>query len=313
MRRADGVKGEGLIHALVDELRPHLPFRVQVVNRQPTGPRGKALVQPQLVPPVHGDEIAEPLVGQLVGDDISNPVAVPSLGKLLVEQNGRHPVRDKAPVLHGTVGELVDGQDIALGERVVDLKLLREVVDDLGRVFQRPPTLLLQSARRVHTDGHLLAVILAGGRSLDILKVSDGPGKQVGAHDGAALERDELLAAVDRLRLLLGHVGQGDLVLGDLKGQVESCLEVRLVEAGEGTAGITGLELGAQHVMKIVVTGHARGGRGGRLVLAAVEPGHVVVELAGKFDGQRGFGRRRQLLREGDGRPLGLGVVGEGG
>ena len=38
--------------------------------------RREALVQPQLAPPCGGDEVAEPLVAQLVGDDCGHPLEV---------------------------------------------------------------------------------------------------------------------------------------------------------------------------------------------------------------------------------------------
>ena len=43
-----------------------IPFRLPCRNRLRFHPGGKALVQPQIVPPFHGDHIAEPLVRHLV-------------------------------------------------------------------------------------------------------------------------------------------------------------------------------------------------------------------------------------------------------
>ncbi len=53
---------------LIDgELRPHLPFRKQVVDRKVFDPAGEAFIEPEIGPPAHSDEIAEPLMGELVG------------------------------------------------------------------------------------------------------------------------------------------------------------------------------------------------------------------------------------------------------
>ena len=286
VRSADRVEEESLVHALVDELRPHLPVRVEVVGRKPTSPGSETLVKPELIPPVHSNKVTEPLVSKFVGNNVGNAVAESGLGELLVKKNSGHTVGDKTPVLHGAVGELVDGQDIALGKGVVDLELLREVVDDLGGVLKSPHALLLEAAGGVDADRKLLAVVLAVRESLDVLEVTDSPGKEVGAHDRAALERDDLLVGAGGLGLLDGHVGKGDLVLGDLNGEIECGLEVGLVEAGEGTASIARLELGAEHVVELVVAGDAGGRRGSGLVLGAVETGHVVVELTGELEGQ---------------------------
>lgn len=313
VRSADRVEEESLVHTLVNELRPHLPVRVEVIGREPTSPGSETLVKPKLIPPVHGHKVTEPLMGKFVGNDVSNTVAESGLGKLLVEQNSGHAVSDKTPVLHGAVGELVDSQDIALGERVVNLKLLREVVDDLGGVLKSPHALLLEAAGGVDTDGELLAIVLAVGEGLDVLKVANSPGQEVGAHDRAALERDNLLVGTGGLGFLDGHVGEGDLVLGDLNGEIKGGLEVGLVEAGEGAASIARLELGAEHVVELVVPGNAGGGRGSGLVLGAVETGHVVVELTGELEGQGDIVGDGKILGEGDGGALGLGVLGEGG
>ena len=42
--------------------------REDVVGGKILHPRGKALVEPEVVPPLHGDQVAEPLVRELVGD-----------------------------------------------------------------------------------------------------------------------------------------------------------------------------------------------------------------------------------------------------
>lgn len=47
-----------------------------MVNREPAHPSGKTLVEPQLVPPVHGDQVTEPLMRKLVGNNVSYPVTV---------------------------------------------------------------------------------------------------------------------------------------------------------------------------------------------------------------------------------------------
>jgi hypothetical protein len=86
------------------------------------------------------------------------------------------------------MSELVDGNQIRLGQRVVDVEDLGEEVNDLRGVLESPLTLLLQTTGGVDTDGDLLAVVLAVSESPDVLKVTDTPGQKVGAHDGRGLE-----------------------------------------------------------------------------------------------------------------------------
>jgi hypothetical protein len=185
---SDTVETESSLHTLVNKLSPNLPVRVQVINSVPTNPGSETLVKPELIPPVHGDKVTEPLVSKLVGDNVGNSVLESGVGGLLIIKNLSSTVGNKTPVLHGTVSELVDSDQVGLGQRVVNIKDLGEEVDDLGGVLESPLTLLLQTTGGVDTDGNLLAVVLAISESLDILKVTDSPGQKVGAHDGRGLE-----------------------------------------------------------------------------------------------------------------------------
>jgi len=38
---------------------------MEVIHGKPTNPGCKAFVQPKLIPPIHGNKVAEPLVSQL--------------------------------------------------------------------------------------------------------------------------------------------------------------------------------------------------------------------------------------------------------
>ena len=44
---------------------------VQMIDRQPTHPRCKSFVEPKLAPPIHGHQVAEPLVGKFCMQSIS--------------------------------------------------------------------------------------------------------------------------------------------------------------------------------------------------------------------------------------------------
>jgi hypothetical protein len=162
----------------------------------------------------------------------------------------------------------VNGQKINLGKRVLDAEDLGEVVDDLVSTLEGQLALVLEASGGVDSDGEVLSVVLASGEILDVFKVTESPSQEVGAHDGGTVERDNLGARlVALLDFLLGHVGQGGLVLWDFNLEVESCLEVGLVETGEGSASIAGLELSGQHVVVFRVSGDRCGGGDGGLVL----------------------------------------------
>lgn len=276
--RADAIHLEGALEAFVDKLCPHFPLGVNVVDSEPSDPCGEALVQPELIPPVHGDEVSEPLVSKLVGNNVGNIVLKASRGSLLVKEHAGRAVGDQTPVLHGAVGELVDSQKIRLGERVVNIEDFGKVVNGLGGVLESVAALLLEAAGSVHADGELLAVVAALGESLDVLEVTDGPGQEVAAHDGSSLKRDELPALLGRLGLLDRHVAKSNLVVGDLNLEIVCGLQIGLVKAGESSAGVAGLELGAEHVVPLIVAGDRVGRSDDGLVLASVEASHVVVD-----------------------------------
>ena len=98
-----------------NKLSPYVPFWVEMVNGKPSNPCRETLVEPKLTPPIHGNEVTEPLVGKFVGDDVGNPNLVLRIRRLLVEQNGSGTICHQAPVLHGAVGELVHGEEVRLG------------------------------------------------------------------------------------------------------------------------------------------------------------------------------------------------------
>ena len=70
MGRAERVELQRAALHVGDELLPHAPARVELVADARLHPRGEALVEPQVVPPVHGHQVAEPLVGELVDDHL---------------------------------------------------------------------------------------------------------------------------------------------------------------------------------------------------------------------------------------------------
>ncbi|KAI6756739.1 hypothetical protein HG530_011337 [Fusarium avenaceum] len=195
------------------------------------------------------------------------------------------------------MSELVDGNQVRLGKRVVDIEDLGEEVNDLRGVLESPLTLLLQATGSVDTDGDLLAVVLAVSESLDVLKVTDTPGQEV--------------AIFGRSSLLDGHVAQSNLVGRNLDFEIKSGLEVGLVKARECSTSIASLELGAEHVVRFAVVRDRSSRSRSRLVLAAVETSHVIVDDTLEFDSDGSLGRDRELLIKGDGRALSLGVITE--
>jgi hypothetical protein len=61
--------------------------------------------------------------------------------------------------------------------------------------------------------------------------------------------------------------------------------------------------------MPFAIIGNRSGRSLGRLVLAAVETSHIIVDDTLEFDGDGSLGSDGELLVKGDGRTLGLGVI----
>ena len=86
------------------------------------------------------------------------------------------------------------------------------------------------------------------------------------------------------------HVTQGRLILGDFQLDVKGGFQIGLVEAWEGPTSVTGLELGTEHVVEIVILWYGRCSRRSRLIFGAVETGHGIVDGATEVDHQRRLG-----------------------
>ncbi len=207
------------------------------------GVGGERLVQPEVVPPLHGDEVAEPHVGELV-QDRRGAGLVRGVGHLgpehvLVAQG------DGARVLHRAGVELRHEQLVVLGERVGEVELLLEVVEALlGDLEDRLGVEeLAQRGPAVDAQRHLLLAVLVAVEDPDV-----GAGDERGDVRGDPAGRREPPDPGVALALGLGggRVGDHDPVGGRGHGEGERGLEVGLLEGGEDPAGVRHLELGVQ-------------------------------------------------------------------
>ncbi len=94
-------------------------------------PGGEALVEPEVVPPLHGDHVAEPLVRHLVGDDCGDVLLGGDGGGLGVDEEVGLAVGDAAEVLHGAGFEVGEGDHVELGHGVLNAEVGVVVVQDV--------------------------------------------------------------------------------------------------------------------------------------------------------------------------------------
>ena len=118
-------------------LKPIHPIAVELIRRLALHPGREAFVQPQIVPPLHGHQVAEPLMRHLVGNDDENPLTIRLRGPLRVQQQLILEVEDRTPVLHSREPAPARRRDhVELGQRVRDAKILVIETKQFDRAFE---------------------------------------------------------------------------------------------------------------------------------------------------------------------------------
>src|SRR5688572_25906211 len=97
---------------------PSVPLGEEVIDGQGTNPGGKSLVEPEVIPPLHGDQVTEPLVSNLVSNGDSDLLLEAQVRGLLIKEKGDGAVGNQTPVLHSASIEIGNGKMVELGERV---------------------------------------------------------------------------------------------------------------------------------------------------------------------------------------------------
>ena len=201
-------------------------------------PRREAFVQPDVVPPLHRDEVAEPLVRHLVREDLGD-----EFPRLLGRRNGvgeqeRLAIEDRGGVLHGPRREIRDADDVELLERIFDAVVA--VVEPqvlLGRV-QRERRQLLLVGRCAHTDRNRV------GAPFTADEVPHCERHEVRGHLRRDFEYDRMLPAA-RTRRIGRHRAVRDRVVPLVYdgGEGERRLHRGFVERGKHASRVGGLEL----------------------------------------------------------------------
>ena len=237
----------------------------QRVDREQRHERGEGLVQPDAVPPAHRDEVAEPLVGELVRDHVGDVLEL-GLGRVLgVDEQQRLAVGDEPGVLHRPLREVGQGHEVDLAIGVGDAVVVGEEPQrELAGLEGEPREVAL--AGQVH-DAQRHAVDV---ERLGQLETAHHERHQVGRHRHRVGEPHPHPAVVGGLAVDLRAVRQRHDALGHHEGDAEDRLEVGLVPARERAAGVGRLELRRRDRVRAVVVGVGR----------AVEAVQLVVQLA---------------------------------
>src|SRR2546425_8924645 len=97
-----------------DKVLPDLPFRIGLIGGLEVHERGEALVQPEIIPPSHRDQVSEPHVRNLMDDDMSYCLPGPN-ARVLVHVQENFPVGYGSPVLHRAISKFWDGYIVEFG------------------------------------------------------------------------------------------------------------------------------------------------------------------------------------------------------
>ena len=215
-----------------------VPVGVRGGQRLVGHPRREPFVQPDVVPPLHRDKIAKPLVGHLVREDRGDLLPGVDRRRLgLGEQIGLA-VENRAGVFHRSGREVRNRDDVELAERIFDGIVRVVELQNLLRRVERQPAHLPLVRRRADPDRDVV------GRAVEAFEVADRHRHQVRRHLCGGRELDCVLRhpRSDDVRYYLA-VGNGGVAAIDDQRDAERRLERGLVEARKCAAGVGRLEL----------------------------------------------------------------------
>ena len=137
------------------EVHPDAPRRAPVVDDLVGHPGGERLVQPQVVPPHHRHQVAEPLVRELVRDHLGDALLHRQRRGRRVGQQRHLAERDRARVLHRARLEVGDADLVQLAERVGQAEVVLQPRQHRRRDVLRERRQLPLLGRRPRRDRHV--------------------------------------------------------------------------------------------------------------------------------------------------------------
>ena len=256
----DGVGGRQLVlligpglHSCVERRPGALRPTSRMLHRQVRHVGRERFVEPQIVPPAHGDEVTEPHVRHLVQDHFG-PVEALNLRRWVAED---HPLRegDASDILHRAHVELGHEDLVVLVERVSVVEELREErqslardLEELVRVEERRDRLAAEHAQRRLAGVVRPCVLVALVRSRD-------EGEEVGRDARRLGEHVSRAAVVGFRRGHHGIVGRHFPFRRRGHSQVERSFDVWLVETGQQAVRVVGLEMGIEILLAVLRIG----------------------------------------------------------
>ena len=220
----------------VGEGRPRRGVLRCLALAQHRGERGEGLVEPQVVPPLHRDEVAEPHVRHLVQHRLG--ASLVAVARDLAPEDVVLQECHGACVLHRTGVELGHEQLVVLAECVWHAEVLVIEAEALLGLGEKSVGVHELGERAAAEDAERDLAVFVGVHVVPARVRACDERDQVGAHAGGGLEG--VGAAVGGRG---GAIGDHLPMRGRGDRDVEGGLQVGLVEAREHALGIGGFEL----------------------------------------------------------------------
>ena len=229
--------------APADATEQSTPGGVEVIAGLGLHPAGEAFVKPQVVPPRHRHQIAEPLVRGFVRDPGIDALFARGAGQRGIVEQKIFEGKDRAPVLHRSeelrlakASHLVE-----LGQREVLSEIVGIIGHQLAKRIERVPALCGLAAR--DDDADLGAVASLFGDPFEVAKPKE---QQVRRHLRGGREGHPLAPAAQQLLARDRHVANRHLRRWNDCGKIEGRFVAGLVEQRSKAARVGCFELGEQ-------------------------------------------------------------------
>ena len=200
-------------------------------------PCGKAFVQPDVIPPLHRDQIAKPLMRHLVRDHAGDSLLQADRPLLLVDQKNHLAECDAASILHCARREIWQADQVQLSIGILDSEILVVVAEDILGGFEGELAHVLLAGRAVHANRNPI------GLPLDVFKVAHDQGREVGRHFGGGGEANRVFVARTRSVRDDFLVRDRDQALVGHRRNIEGRFIVGFVERRESAPRVGGFKL----------------------------------------------------------------------
>ena len=170
-----GINADDLL-SLRGRIFLRMPFGMPGFDGLPRHPRGEALIQPDVVPPGRGDQIPEPLMGNLVRDGDRLRAFAEDRCALLIEEQHGVTIEDRRRILHAAPLIIGDREHIKFPKWVLDaIPLVVELKGVLSDI-QREGAILFSFRNSANPNWHSIH------RARQALPVSNRDGHQIAGH-----------------------------------------------------------------------------------------------------------------------------------